>query len=163
MKKIILLLCLFSAFTTSCRKLSIYPDDLDPTVGTTSKLIVGTWKLTGSWMKVVTSDGKITEFNNLPSYQPCDFDDVITYSSNQVYVLDYGSDLCEPLDPSSMTGSWTVSKDNKFLTITFPPNDYINDLVSEIISVTSTTLTTRTTLGIGDADFTNTLIFTKVK
>ncbi len=102
---------------TSCNK----DDDPDP-ASTFDLLTDKCWKL-----------------ENAPD--PCDADDTQYFNADGSYLLDVGSNLCDPEDEDSM-GTWELSSDNTTLSITAEDGGFsvTIDFVIESISENSLTL-----------------------
>ncbi|TNE62575.1 MAG: hypothetical protein EP344_04960 [Bacteroidetes bacterium] len=48
----------------------------------------------------------------------CDRDDCINFKSDGTLTVDEGATKCDPADPQTSTGTWTISTDGNTLTIT---------------------------------------------
>ncbi len=93
----------------------------EDTKSTADILVEGQWDLTGLTINpgfevfpgVVISDLLIDE-------DPCDADDLTIFNADGSATGDEGATKCDPSDPQTYSnGSWSLSADEKTLTITF--------------------------------------------
>ncbi len=107
MKKLPFLTLMLAAcalmFVASCKK-DDSPEDL--LAGT------GCWKTVKSEYR----DAGTTTWTNEP-VEPCLADDCTSFKSGAIS-FDEGATKCDPTDPQSSTGTYTLSEDGKTLTIT---------------------------------------------
>lgn len=109
--------------------------------------------LTGAtcW-KVVLLEGYDTA-NNLWVAVPvddCDADNCIAFKSDQSYTVDEGAAKCDPGDPQTATGTWSISDDGKKLSFT---DDSSTD-VGTIVELTSSKLVYEVAIDTEKARFT---------
>lgn len=47
----------------------------------------------------------------------CSADDFVTYATGGAYTFNEGATKCDPADPQTTTGTWSISADGKILTV----------------------------------------------
>lgn len=65
----------------------------------------------------------------------CDNDDCLTFNSGGTLTFDEGAIKCDPTDPQTSSGSWTLSSDET--TLTLVDNAFPIQLPSKIIELTA--------------------------
>ena len=99
-------LALFAVvFTTSCKK-----DDKTPKELLTD---VSCWKPVKEETKATATDPWT---GGAP--EACTADDCVTFGTDGSYKTDEGASKCDPTDPQTSAGTFTLSEDGKTLTIT---------------------------------------------
>ncbi len=121
-KKIILLAFVAIAAFSSCKKDDSTPD-------TTALLTSGKWKLTAETTKGV---------NTFTSKLACEKDDTWTYTADLKGVYDEGATKCSASDPQSTPFTWSLSADQKKLTLIDP--SFPIPITGDILELTSSTL-----------------------
>lgn len=61
------------------------------------------------------SGTSITDF--YAQLDACEKDDISFFKENGTYIIDEGATKCDPNDPQTVTGSWTLSADEKIITV----------------------------------------------
>jgi hypothetical protein len=105
----ILMVCSGMLATVACNK-----DDDDDNKSTEELLTAPScWKL-------VKSEGFDPSTNTWveEALENCDKDDCQKFNSDKSISFDEGATKCDPSDPQSYTGTWSLSADNKQLTLT---------------------------------------------
>lgn len=111
-KAMMAMLCLLATLNfISCKE-----DDEDP--DTTELLTDGNWKLTA-----MTSDPAIdwfgTPVTNVYAQLPaCIKDDFTIFKDNGTVNFDEGASKCDPSDPQTTSGTWTLNTDETILSVT---------------------------------------------
>ena len=82
--------------------------------------IVGNWKMTG-----YIYDGK----DLFPTLPGCGTDNIITFTSDQKFIIDEGPTKCYSSDLQTFSGTYSVSNDEKTLTLSL---DFTNLIVTDI-------------------------------
>lgn len=75
------------------------------------------WKLTAMTINPAINFLGIMISDVYSMMDPCDQDDLIIFNANGVMISDEGPTTCNTGDPQQTTGSWTLSGDEKFLTV----------------------------------------------
>ncbi|MBI1221623.1 MAG: hypothetical protein GC180_03380 [Bacteroidetes bacterium] len=96
-------------------------------------------------------NGKTTDF--LSTWDACDKDDLMTFHSNSTYTGDEGATKCDPGDSQTWTGAWTLSDDQKLLTI--------DGDASTINSISETKMTLSNSQAYGGVNYTITFTYVK--
>jgi len=138
----------------ACKK----DDDTSTNPTTTEYLTAGNWKVTSMTIDPGVDFGGgviITDF--FAQFPACTKDDLIRFNTNGSITDDEGATKCDAGDPQTeTTGSWSLSADNKMLTVSYPDED---PLVITITSINSTSMTGTYTMveDFGDGDETYTI------
>jgi hypothetical protein len=120
MKKIVLTFASVVALSLSLMSCSKKDDPKPSNTTTTPTTSTDTKTLltTGSWIEVKSTIKKknsdVDSVSTTP--EPCDADDLITYKSDGTYVSDAGATKCDPTDPQTESGGYTLSADGKTIT-----------------------------------------------
>jgi len=125
------LMLMLASVVFSCKK-------KDPEPSPAQK-ILGKWKmLSGS-----TTIGGQTE----PA-PACQLDDITEFKTGDVFVIDEGPTKCDPTDPQTSTGSYTLNSAGTILNINDPS---VGAVAFEVLELTSTKLRIRANnvLGLG--------------
>lgn len=160
MKNTIALLALLVILCTSCRKLSVYPDEGPElpngnTGGSTNTgTLVGKWLITGSTQQQIFADGKLGQVIDTYNVGPvCERDDLQVYRTDFTYAVDAGKSKCDPSDAQiEEMGKWELSTDKKILTVTSDPEFGIT-LVCEVLTLNDKTLKVRTVVEVNGIPF----------
>ena len=169
MKRVFYLLIASTIILSSCAKETefINADGTTSKTGPTTPVfsIAGTsWRMTAS-SSVIEANGTTNTRNEFATMDPCEIDDILIYRANGVYALDNGANKCFDSDPQiDEQGRWTLSADNKTLTITSTiPGPFGPIAVSvEILQLDNTTLKTSYYYVINNIKTTTTDTFVKV-
>lgn len=165
MNKTFLLVLLAAVLFTSCQKEVEYAleDDVveEPTPNNppnTAALLIGVWKMTANTVTpAIDYDGNgIKETNVFPVMPACEKDGTISFTTDMKVTEDEGPAKCDEDDPQAVTTNWSLSVDNKVLTLE-------GDGTREIVSITATTLILKIKFSdFGDGiNYTFTTTFTK--
>lgn len=111
MKKAILVATLFVGIAAvSCKK-----DDDDP-VTTAELMTSATWKIDTIGFDM-DKNGEID--SPIPGgLEECELDNTLTFSADSTGVFDEGATKCDSADPQNTSFAWTLSENDKVLTIT---------------------------------------------
>lgn len=135
----------------------------DDTKSTSDILIEGKWDLTAAKINpgfevfpgIVLSDLLLDE-------DPCDADDLTIFNADGTATGDEGATKCDPSDPQTYSnGTWSLSADEKTLTINFD----MTPVIFNVKSVSSSTIVLETAADNFDDTFpsTSTVTFTFTK
>lgn len=127
-------LALAMAFS-SCKK-----DDDDDNGGNSTKDILtsGSWKISALTINPGIDAGGGIVITDFFSMMPdCTKDDLMMFKDDGTLIFDEGPTMCVPGSPQQTEGSWTLSSDNKTLTIKESGED---DIVVTITEVSSSTM-----------------------
>jgi hypothetical protein len=124
----------------------------------TATLLIGTWKMTGNTVSPEMDydiDGT-KETNVFPVMDACEKDGTIVFNTDMKVTEDEGPTKCDTDDPQSVTMIWSLSADNKILTLE-------GSGTREIVSISATKLVMKIKFsGFGDGvEYTFTTTFTK--
>jgi hypothetical protein len=114
-----------------------------PAAGDTkSRLIAAKWKQTAHTVSpAVDLDGDGVMVTDLQAAMgPCIADDVTAFKADGTWTLDEGAVKCDPSDPQTESGTWTLSADQKTFTMTNPDPDLAFTLTLTVVEATATTL-----------------------
>ena len=113
MRIIILASLALALFNFNCSK----KDDI--TGKTNTELIIGDWKITGiTFSPAYDYDGDgFKETNAFNKMEACEKDDVISFLTGGVWKHDEGALKCDPSDPQTTTGVWSLSTNQTTLNI----------------------------------------------
>jgi hypothetical protein len=146
--RILGLLLLAMAFVvSSCNK----DDDDDNNNGnktTTEYLTSGSWRITAMVLDPPLDLGNglvITDLYQSPMLPQCAKDDYFTLHADGKVTFDEGPSKCDPADPQTTEGTWTLSDDEKTLTMKEPGEE---DITMTISGVNDDTFTGTTTMEI---------------
>lgn len=116
------LVLVIAATFSSCK------EDEDKAAEAKAKLTnVNEWKLVS--LKVGTSDVPV---------EPCVGDNVFRFDPNNEYTMDEGATKCDPADPQTMTGEWSLTSNGEGLVITVDGATkitVIDELTSTILKI----------------------------
>lgn len=128
------ILMLVMAFAvSSCKK-----DDEDDSNNVKDILTSGNWKITAMTVDPGVDFGGGFVINDLYSMMPAyTKDDFVTFQSDGKVIFDEGPTKYQPSDPQTTEGTWSLSSDNKTLTIKEPGED---DMVVTITEISSSTM-----------------------
>ncbi|MCB0527568.1 MAG: lipocalin family protein [Saprospiraceae bacterium] len=120
--KTLLLLFVVAGFSmTACKKDSDSKSNEEKLTGASC------WKqskveaqdpFTGSWVEDTIDD--------------CDKDDCITFNEDKTLDFDEGAVKCDPSDPQTATGTWSLSADGTTLTLNDPNSGSFTGTVTEL-------------------------------
>jgi hypothetical protein len=156
--KVFSMLVVASIFVlSSCEKKS------DETKSTTEYLTAGNWKVTGMTVDpgFEFSGIIITDiYKNL--MEDCTKDDLIKFNIDGTVTDDEGATKCDPDDPQTTDdGTWTLTNDDKTITIMYPGED---PAPATIVSINGSTLVVSAPLdmdfGLGTTGYTATVTMT---
>jgi len=100
--------------STGCKKEETTVDPPPPAQKTKKELLSASlWKMTGFTISAPSSG---TE-DYFATMKDCQKDDTWSYKTDGSYVRDEGPTKCYPSDPQSEQGSWSISGDEKKITI----------------------------------------------
>jgi hypothetical protein len=117
---------------SSCKK---DEDDNNNGNSTVDHLTSGAWKITAMMVDPgIDLGGGIVITDFFTMMPACSKDDLITFHSDGKIIFDEGATKCVPSDPQTTEGTWTLSGDNKTLTMKEPGEDDIVVTITEISS-----------------------------
>ncbi len=156
--KLFSMLAIASIFVlSSCEKKS------DDNKTTTDYLTAGNWKVTGMTVSPGIEVMGIT-ITDIYEYflEPCTKDDLIKFNLDGTVTDDEGATKCDPDDPqTSNDGTWTLTNDDKTITIMYPGED---PAPATIVSINGSTLVVSAPLdmdfGLGTTGYTATITMT---
>ncbi len=124
----------------------------------TASLLIGTWVMSANTVApAIDYDGDGTkETNVFPVMQACEKNNTMTFNTDMKVIEDEGPTKCDEEDPQTVTTNWSLSVDNKILSLE-------GDGTREIVSITATTLVLKIKFSaFGDGvEYTFTTTFTK--
>jgi len=145
---------------SSCKK-----DDDDDNGGssTTDYLTSGAWKTTSMTVAPGIDFGNGVPITDFFAMMPaCSKDDLITFQSGGKVIMDEGPTKCVPTDPQTSEGTWSLSSDNKVLTVKEPGEPDVVVTISEISnSMIKGTYTMEEDFGAGLQTYTITITMSK--
>ena len=96
-----------------------------------SEVITGkNWKLTAMTINPGFNFLGVMITDVYAMMEPCTQDDLITFNANGTLVTDEGPTLCNTGDPQQTPGTWTLSGDEKFLTVISEGDTLTMEIVS---------------------------------
>ena len=135
----------------------------DETKSTTDYLTAGNWKVTGMTVSPGIEVMGIT-ITDLYQYliEDCTKDDLIKFNVDGTVTDDEGATKCDPDDPQTTDdGTWTLTNDDKTITITYPDED---PAPATIVSINGSTLVVSAPLdmdlGLGTTGYAATITMT---
>lgn len=137
-----------AGFVSSCNK----DEDPAPTGSNKSnseKLVGKNWKITAATLK--DPSGATTD--EYADMEACDKDDLYIYNANGTYVLDAGATKCDPNDPQTEPGVWSMNSGQTVITQ--------DGFEFTIKSMTETQMVLEFVIDLGGGDMTYTTTFTK--
>jgi hypothetical protein len=108
MKKILLIVSLFTLIVSSCKK------DDDPS--NTDKLTGKAWKITALKVDPAINSGGTMITDLYAQTADCDKNNTLTFNVDKTYIEDEGATKCNPLDPQTTSGTWAFNSDETVLT-----------------------------------------------
>lgn len=148
--------------TTSCRKLSVHPDD-SANGSNSSNPLVGTWKIIASTSKI-DFGGQVLDVDLYSMFTACALDNTVTYNANFSCTSDEGPTKCDPSTPQTQTGGkWTLSPDKKSLKLEFPPVMGMESLTAEVLQLDDRIFKIKYVTYINGPEATTTTTYTRVK
>lgn len=121
MKKItyFALMLMLASLVFSCKK-----KDPEPTP---QQKVTGNWRLT---FARITVDG-VSE-----NGQPCELDNTFNFQASGAFTIDEGATKCDPSDPQTSTGTWSITADGKTMNINDSNSGGIS-VAFEVLELTS--------------------------
>ena len=146
-KHYLLLLAMAASFTfVSC-------DDDDEVTPTKTELLTSkTWSISERVQTMTDSSGTTTD-NSLDA---CEKDDTYTFTTDNKLNFDEGATKCNPSDPQTSTGSWTLSDNDTKLTLVSSGLS----IPGELLELTASKMVVKSTLDFGGTIIVNTSTFT---
>lgn len=148
MKKLCFLL-LVTASVSACKK-----EPVTAAPSRTDLLTAKNWRKT-AWTITSGSAAPTDVYAQLPA---CERDDFYKFNVDKSLVLDAGPTRCNPTDPQTRPGTWTINSDQTVLTLADALGN--QPLANEVLELSATTLhlrtsrTSGTTTSTGDVTFT---------
>jgi hypothetical protein len=118
-------------------------------------------KLTGKWVitAMTVSPAILGVTDMFSTFDACEKDDLTIFNADGTITMDEGVLKCDPSSPQSYNdGAWTLSTDNKTLTITSTGSD---PEIFTIVSLTSTSLVGSSAKVDGGVSYTMTVTMAK--
>lgn len=155
-----ILALVFSLSFVSCS--SDDDGDDNPSKTTSEYLTSGSWKVSAMTIDPGLNFGGVVITDFFAQIPACTQDDLTNFQSDGTVVFDEGATKCNPNDPQTTSGTWTLASDNKTMTVKEPGEE---DLVITISSINDTGMTGTFTMeedfGAGMATYTITVSFVK--
>jgi hypothetical protein len=127
----------------------------------TSLLTAGSWKMTAFTIDpaypIYDSNFNITGYTTdmFATMDACDKDDTHLFKVDYSVVTDEGATKCDPANPQTTTGTWSLNSDETVITIT---EDGVSQTAT-LLELTSSVLKFKTTDTFGTETETNTITF----
>ncbi len=165
MNKYFLLILFAVVLFTSCQKEAGFSEEANEeepitpsNPANTAELLIGTWKMSANTVSPqIDYNGDGTkEADVFPVMSVCEKDGTLVFNTDMKATEDEGPTKCDVDDPQSVTRTWSLSVDNKILSLE-------GDGTREIVSISATKLVMKIKFsGYGDGvEYTFTATFTK--